>query len=93
MSDDPDFPKADHALHVLHQARLSRNEAAAMMIADLIYETPNTAQRSPEIEDAHQAAWLAISELARSLREEKFAPPALWRAALRATESWREFLI
>ena len=93
MSDDPDLPKADHALLVIRQARLSRNEAAAMMIADLIYETPNTAQRSPEIEEAHQAAWLAISELARSLSKEKFAPPALWKAALRATERWRELLV
>jgi hypothetical protein len=92
MSDDPDLPKANHALLVIRQARLSRNEAAARMIADLIYETPNTAQRSPEIEDAHQAAWLAISELARSLKNEEFAPPALWKAALRATESWRELL-
>jgi len=92
MSDDPDLPKANHALMVIRQARLSRNEAAAVMIADLIYENP-TAQRSPEIEDAYQAARLAISELARSLHEEKFAPPALWKAALRATESWRELLI
>jgi hypothetical protein len=28
MSDDPDFPKANHALQVQRQARLSRNEAA-----------------------------------------------------------------
>jgi hypothetical protein len=27
MSDDPDFPKANHALQVLRQARLSRKEA------------------------------------------------------------------
>jgi hypothetical protein len=35
MSDDPDFPKANHALQVLRQARLSRNDAAAIMVADL----------------------------------------------------------
>ena len=35
MSDDPDFPTADHALQVLRQARLSRNEAAAIMLGDL----------------------------------------------------------
>ena len=93
MSDHPDLPKANHALLVLRQARLSRNEAAAMMIANLIYETLNTPQRSPEIEEAHQAAWLAISELARALAIEKFAPPALWKAALSATESWRELLV
>jgi hypothetical protein len=93
MSDDPDLPKANHALLVIRQARLSRNEAAAIMIADLIYELANTGQRSPEIEDAHQAAWLAISELARSLKKDQFAPPLLWNTALRATESWRELLI
>jgi hypothetical protein len=91
--DDPDLPKANHALQVIRQARLSRNEAAAVMIANLIYETPNTAQRSPEIDEAQQAAWLAISELARALKKEQFAPPALWQAALRATESWKELLI
>ena len=93
MNDDPDLSKANHALLVIRQARLSRNEAAAIMIADLIYEIANTGLHRPEIEDAHQAAWLAISELARSLRKEQFAPPALWKAALRATETWRELLI
>ena len=91
--DDPDLSKANHALLIIRQARLSRNQSAAVMIADLIYETPNTAQRSPEIDEAQQAAWLAISELARALKKEQFAPPALWKAALRATESWRELLI
>ena len=92
MSDDPDFPKANHALQLLRQARLSRNDAAAVMIAELIYEIANTGERSPEIEDAQQAAWLAISELARSLKKEQFASPALWKAALGATESWIELL-
>ena len=31
MSDDPDFPKANHALQMLRQARLSRNETAAII--------------------------------------------------------------
>jgi hypothetical protein len=93
MSDDPDLSKADHTLLVIRQARLSRNEDAAIMIGDLIYEIANTGQCSPEIEDAQQAAWLAISELARSLKNEQFAPPSIWKAALRATESWRELLI
>jgi hypothetical protein len=93
MSDDPNLSKADHALRVIRQARLSRNEAAAIMIADLIYEIAHTGERRPELEDAQQAAWLAISELARSLKTELFAPPAVWQAALRATESWREPLI
>jgi hypothetical protein len=93
MSDHPDLPKANHALQVLRQARLSRNEAAAVMIGDLIYEIAYTGQRSPEIEDAHQTAWLAISELARALKKERFAPPALWKAAFRATENWKELLI
>jgi hypothetical protein len=64
MSDDPDFPTANHALQVLRQARLSRNEAAATMLADLVYEMAGTVLRTPEIEEAHQAAWVAISALA-----------------------------
>jgi hypothetical protein len=42
MSDDPDFPKANHALQVLRQARLSRNVAATTMLADLVYEMAGT---------------------------------------------------
>jgi hypothetical protein len=49
MSDDPDLPKANHALLVIRQARLSRNEAAAMMIADLIYETPTPHSAAPKL--------------------------------------------
>ena len=92
MSDDPDFPKANHALQVLRQARLSRTEAAATMLADLIYETASVGDRSPDIEDARQAAWEAISELAKALKDEGFAPPALWKGALGATETWIELL-
>ncbi len=36
MSDDPDFPKANHALQVLRQAHLSRNEAAAIIASTLM---------------------------------------------------------
>jgi hypothetical protein len=92
MSDDPDFPKADHALQVLRQARLARNETAAIMVEDLAYETANTGLRDPEIEQAHQAAWVAISALASALKEDGLAGPAIWKAALRATESWKELL-
>jgi hypothetical protein len=92
MSDDPDFPKANHALQVLRQARLSRNEAAARMLADLVYEMAGAGLRSPEIEDARQAAWAEISALAKSLKEEGFAPPIVWKAALGATETWIELL-
>jgi hypothetical protein len=90
MSDDPDFPKACHALQVLRQARLSRNEAAAIMLADLVYEMAGTGLRTPEIEEARQAAWVAISALAKTLKEEGFASLALWRAASGATETWIE---
>jgi hypothetical protein len=62
MSDDPDFPKANHALQVLRRARLSRNEAAAIMLGDLVYEMAATGLQTPEIEEAHQAAWIAISK-------------------------------
>ena len=92
MSDDPDFPKANHALQVLRQARLSRNEAAAIMLADLVYEMAGTGLRTPEIEEAHQAAWVAISALAKTLKEEGFAAPALWKAAFGATDTWIELL-
>jgi hypothetical protein len=92
MSDDPDFPKANHALKVLRQARLSRNETAAIMVGDLVYEMASTGLRTPEIEEAREAAWVAISALASALKE-AFAAPALWRAALIATESWIELLI
>ena len=51
MSNDPDFPKANHTLQVLRQARLSRNQAAAVMLADLVYELSGTGLRSPEIEE------------------------------------------
>jgi hypothetical protein len=92
MSDDPDFPKANHALQVLRRARLSRNEAAAIMLADLVYELAGTGLRSPEIEDARQAAWTEISTLAKALKEDGFAPPIVWKAALGATEAWLELL-
>ena len=92
MSDDPDFPKANRALQVLRQARLLRNETAAIMVGDLVYQIANTGLRSPEIEEAREAAWVAISALARALKEEEFAGPTLCKAALRATESWIELL-
>jgi hypothetical protein len=92
MSDDPDFPKANHALQVLRQARLSRNEAAAIMLGDLVYEMAGTGERTPEIEEARQAAWSAISDLAKTLQAEGFAAPALWKTAFGATESWIELL-
>src|SRR3984893_15235835 len=92
MSGDPDYPKANHARQVLRQARLSRNEAAAIMVGDLVYETASTGFAEPEIEEARQAAWVAISALAKTLQAEGFAPPALWKAAVGATESWIELL-
>jgi hypothetical protein len=92
MSDDPDLPKASYALQVLRQARFSRNETAAKLVEHLVYVTANTGLRTPEIEEAHQAAWVAISELAKALEEEEFAGPTLWKAALRATESWKAML-
>jgi hypothetical protein len=92
MSDDPDFQKVNHALQVLRRARLSRNDAAAIMVVDLVYETAAASLRTPEREEARQAAWDAIFALAKTLKEEGFAVPALWKAALRATETWRELL-
>jgi predicted MarR family transcription regulator len=93
MSDDPDLLKANYALQVLRQARLSRNETAARMVEHLTYVTTNTGLRTSEIEETQQATWVAISELAKALNEEGFAGPTLWKAALRATESWKKLLI
>ena len=92
MSDDPDFPKTNHALQVLRQARLSRNETAAIMVEELVYQTANTGLQNPMIEEAHQDAWIAISAFADALKNDAFAPTALWKAALGATESWIELL-
>jgi len=58
MSEDPDLPKASYALQVLRQARLSRNETAAIMVGDLVYEMASTSLRTPEIEEAREAAWV-----------------------------------
>ena len=71
MSDDPDFPKANHVLQVLRQARLSRNKDAAIMLGELIYEMAGTGLRTPEIEESRQVAWVAISALAKTLKEER----------------------
>jgi len=89
---DVDLPKAEHVLSVLRQARLSRNEDAATMIAELVYEIAYMGLRPPEIEEARKAAWMEISVLAISLKAELYAPPKMWNAALKATEKWRDLL-
>ncbi len=81
-----------HVLSVLRRARLSRNETAATMIAELVYEMAYTGSRAPEIEEARQAAWIEISALSASLREKLYAPPDMWNAALKSTERWKELL-
>ena len=63
------------------------------MVEHLAYVTTNTGLRTAEIEQTQQAAWVAISALAKTLNEEGFAGPTLRKAALRATESWKELLI
>jgi hypothetical protein len=90
---DVDLPKAEHALSVLRRARLSRNETAATMIAELVYEMSYAGSHAtPEIEEARQAAWVEISALSASLRAELFAPPSMWNDALKATERWKKLL-
>jgi hypothetical protein len=89
---DVDLPKAEHALTVLRRARFSRNETAAKIVEALVYEAVNTGLRVPEIEEAHQAAWIAICALSAWLKAEAFAPPETWNAAFKATENWREIL-
>ena len=77
MSDDPDLPKANYALQVLRQARLSRNETAARMVEHLAYVTTNTGLRPPEIEETQQAARVAISELAKCSQGRRVCWPTL----------------
>ena len=89
---DVDLPMAEHVLSVLRQARLSRNEIAATMIGELVYEMAYTGLSAPEIEAARQAAWVEISALSASLRKRLYAPPDMWNAALKATERWKELL-
>jgi hypothetical protein len=90
---DVDLPKAEHALSVLRRARLSRNETAATMIAELVYEMSYKGfHATPEIEEAREAAWVEISALSASLRADLYARPAMWNAALKATERWKELL-
>jgi hypothetical protein len=79
-------------LQVLRQARLSRNKDAAIMLGELIYEMAGTGLRTPETEESRQVAWVAISALAKTLKDEGFAVPALWKAAFGATESWIKLL-
>ena len=92
MSDDPDFPTANYALQVLRQARLSRNDVAALKLWDLAHAMADAGSRAPEVEQAHQAALVAICALAKSLEQAGFAPPSLWKAAFGATETWMELL-
>jgi hypothetical protein len=89
---DVDLPKAEHVLSVLRRARLSRNETAATVIAELVYEMAYMGSRAPEIEEARQANWIEISALSATLRAELYAPPSMWNTALKATERWRELL-
>jgi hypothetical protein len=89
---DVDLPKVEHALSVLRRARLSRNETAATMIAELVYEIAYMGLRPPEVEEARKAAWMEISMLAISLKAQSFAPPDMWNDALKATERWKELL-
>ena len=83
MSDDPDFSEVNHALQVLRQARLSRTEAAAFMVGDLVYEMAGPGLRTPEIEEVHEAAWVASSALAKTIREERFADLPFGRQRLK----------
>ena len=89
---EPDLQKAIYALNVLRKALFCAPKRRARMAEHLAYVTTNTGLRTPEIEEAQQAAWAAISELASAIEQETFAPPGLWKAAHRAIESWIELL-
>src|SRR5258705_12958768 len=75
---DVDLPKAEHALSVLRRARLSRNENAAVMIAELVYEMSYTGSHTAEITEECEAAWVTISALSASPQAELFATPEMW---------------
>ena len=85
MSDDPDFPKANHALLVLRQARLSRNDATAIMLGDLVYEMAGAGcgplKKLIRLHGLRFPPWQKVS------KKKALSPPALWKAALGAAES------
>ena len=64
---EPDLQKAIYALNVLRKALFCAPKRRARMAEHLAYVTTNTGLRTPEIEEAQQAAWVAISELAKAL--------------------------
>jgi hypothetical protein len=68
MSADPDLPKTTHALQMLRQARLSRNEVAALKLSDPVHETAGIGLGT------HQVTLVAISAL--------FEPQGLARQAM-----------
>ena len=74
----------------MHNAGANPERPADLEDGDLVYEMAGTGSQPPEIEEGRQAAWVAISALAKTLKEEGFAAPALWKAAFGATETWIE---
>jgi hypothetical protein len=89
---ESELAKANHALLILRQARLSRREAAALMVDELSHsESGNSGDISnPEMEKAYQTAWAAIDELAVSLNTaEGFTGRLAWHKALDAVENWK----
>jgi hypothetical protein len=74
------------------RSRCCARPACREMIWDLVHETAGTSLRTPEVEEAHQAALVAISVLAKTPEEEGFAAPVLWKTVFGATESWIELL-
>jgi hypothetical protein len=85
-----DLAKANHVLLVLRQARLSRREAAAFMIEELVHSETEDSGASPEMEGAYQTTWAAIDELAVSLNTpDGFTGRQAWHKALDAVENWK----
>jgi hypothetical protein len=60
---ESDLVKANHALLVLGQARLSRSEAAALMLEELFNSESEPFAVTPEVEGDYRAAWAAMAHL------------------------------
>ena len=85
-----DLARANHALLVLRQARLSRRDAAAFMVGELSFSEAEDDGANPDMEGDYQTAWAAIDELAVSLNTPGgFTDRLAWRKALGAVEKWK----
>lgn len=84
---DGDLAKANHALLVLRQARLSRRDVAASIVGELSFSEAEDNGANPDMEGDYQTAWAAIDELAVSLNTPAgFTSRLAWQKALDAVD-------